>query len=97
MSKTIKKEIKKPVVSVDLTDTDFIKNVLIKADKEHKQYMIISNLEVWENIEVLVRSLNASMNYLASIGESKMEITKKVADMFSEDISYKVEKKHDQI
>lgn len=97
MTKIIKKEPKKPVVSVDLADTDFIKNVLIKADKEHKQYMIISNLEVWENIEVLVRSLNASMNYLASIGESKMEITKRVADMFAEDISYKVEKKHDEI
>jgi len=94
---TIKKQDVPKTVPIDLTDTDTIKNVLIKADKEHKQYMIISNLEVWENIEVLVRSINASMNYLAQNGESKMQITTRVADMFSEDVSYKVEKQNDKI
>jgi pyruvate-formate lyase-activating enzyme len=83
---------KKPTVKIDLTDTDSIKNVLVKADEKNRQYMIISNLEVWENIKILAKAINASMTYLVNQGEGKKEVLDKVAQFFIEDDYYKVEK-----
>lgn len=84
-------------IKIDLTDTENIKNILIKADKENRQYMILSNLEVWENIEILVQSILASMTYLVSIGEDKQEVFEKILKFFEDGSIIKVEKKENEI
>ena len=88
---------KNGTVKIDLSDTESIKNVLIKADREHRQYMIISNLEVWDNIDILVKAVLASMNFLVSQGENKKEVFDKIVKFFEEDIVYKVQKKENEI
>ena len=94
---TKKEEVKQKTVEIDLADTETIKNVLIKADREHRQYMIFSSLEVWDNIDILVKSILASINYLVDQGENKKEVFDKMIKFFEEDVVYKVQKKTNEI